>query len=431
MKLSRGAPAIEVEGSLVSAFSEIAPEPLRRFEIERSRMVELLGLALLLSQDPGVRARLASAGAGVSGPGSGFAMALHANRTWLKVGNSGDVVALRSLPVDVPIISFDDLSSKRPDLFLALQTSPLRVKALADADTLLQPLFEMGSVMTRQQYRAISCWSSLLEQRAYACHTNLVEYTDSARPSLLATINQRRNVPGALGMYWWAIHTMGNMVMLSSDAQAGSWLADMSAQFEWQGWTPTFALLRERTTWLAAIAARSVMAFGPPVVDSYLKGLSQLRHPMKVFDALFGLVAIAVGHPADAGHIAAGIERVREAHLPRVSDHSEYFVVAYTDALRVIAMGTEYSPTILKDHGLPSTRGFATKAAFASDPAALARSGRLVGFEILPAVALTDPEQHYAVAAVARREAALGERMIEGILRNAWGDGERSGETLQ
>jgi hypothetical protein len=36
----------------------------------------------------------------------------------------------------------------------------------------------------------------------------------------------------------------------------------MADQFVWEQWTPTFALVRERTIWLAARAARLAAAFG-------------------------------------------------------------------------------------------------------------------------------------------------------------------------
>ena len=67
-------------------------------------------------------------------------------------------------------------------------------------------------------------------------------------------------------------------------------------QFDWINWTPTFTLLRERTVWLAACAARSAAAFGEPVVERYLSPLGRASHPFKIFDALFGLTAIALGN---------------------------------------------------------------------------------------------------------------------------------------
>ncbi|GLR90541.1 hypothetical protein GCM10007857_72560 [Bradyrhizobium iriomotense] len=64
-----------------------------------------------------------------------------------------------------------------------------------------------------------------------------------------------------LAQYWMAMHAMGNAILLSSAPEANPWLSDMAKRIQWVSWTPTFPLLRERTLWLAACAARSAIAF--------------------------------------------------------------------------------------------------------------------------------------------------------------------------
>lgn len=59
----------------------------------------------------------------------------------------------------------------------------------------------------------------------------------------------------------------GQLALVASSNEARPWLADMANSFVWENWTPSFVLLRERTFWLAAIAARSAAAFGESVVE--------------------------------------------------------------------------------------------------------------------------------------------------------------------
>jgi hypothetical protein len=89
----------------------------------------------------------------------------------------------------------------------------------------------------------------------------------------------------------------------------------MANSFVWENWTPSFVLLRERTFWLAAIAVRSAAAFGESVVEGYLRRLSQAKHPMMVFDALFGLTAIALANPSSKALILTELSGLRDANL--------------------------------------------------------------------------------------------------------------------
>ena len=95
------------------------------------------------------------------------------------------------------------------------------------------------------------------------------------------------------------------------------WLNVMASQFSWTMWTPTFPLLRERTAWLAACAARPALAFGEPVIGRYLAALSKAEHPMKAFDALFGLVA-----KISIGELSLGSGSPREQHYARTPQAS-------------------------------------------------------------------------------------------------------------
>ena len=110
----------------------------------------------------------------------------------------------------------------------------------------------------------------------------------------------------------------------------------MASQLSWTMWTPTFPLLRERTVWLAACAARSAVAFGEPVIGQYLATLSKAEHPMKAFDALFGLVAIALDRKALARSILSEIRSLKQTLDGRHVAHTYYFRMEYDDAMRTI-----------------------------------------------------------------------------------------------
>src|SRR5260221_7048009 len=163
----------------------------------------------------------------------------------------------------------------------------------------------------------------------------------------------------------------------------------MASQFRWTMWTPTFPLLRERTVWLAACAARSAVAFGEPAIGQYLATLSKAEHPMKAFDALFGLVAIALDRKDSAASILSEIRSLKQAFVrDRHVSHADYFRMEYDDAMRTIleARARQQTPVEMQElgWGFQSGVGLATRAALCSDPASFSASRRFVGFSILP-----------------------------------------------
>jgi hypothetical protein len=150
--------------------------------------------------------------------------------------------------------------------------------------------------------------------------------------------------------------------------------ADMANSFVWENWTPSFVLLRERTFWLAAIAARSAAAFGESVVESYLRRLSQAKHPMMVFDALFGLTAIA---------------------LALTRDHSVY-LISYESAVRVLSGPSVEQREFRELHWRSgSANGMATRPALIGDPTVRSASGEYLGFSMLPFVTDSSRDEHF------------------------------------
>jgi hypothetical protein len=190
-------------------------------------------------------------------------------------------------------------------------------------------------------------------------------------------------------------------------------------------WTPTFPLLRERTVWLAACAARSAVAFGEPAIGQYLATLSKAEHPMKAFDALFGLIAIALGRKVAAASILSEIRSLKQALGGRHVAHAEYFRMAHDDAIRVIseaAYGEQADDAEMRnlDWRAQPRMGLATRAALCTDPASFSASGRFVGFSLLPILISAAPEEHYCAKATLWRDLYVSEEDIANIIRRAW-----------
>jgi hypothetical protein len=197
----------------------------------------------------------------------------------------------------------------------------------------------------------------------------------------------------------------------------------MARQFHWNSWTPSFPFLRERTMWLATCAARSAIAFGTSVIDRYVGVLAAAAQAPKVFDALFGLTAIALGYPAEAPHIVAELQDLRRTSAVWPL-HREYVEQMYRDAVdamagRVPAGRADNEDTASLGWRPRGRQGLATVAALHSDPMAIAPSGRLLGISALPTIVSASASDYYP-AAGARRVLHFSDEMIAQILFRAW-----------
>jgi hypothetical protein len=110
---------------------------------------------------------------------------------------------------------------------------------------------------------------------------------------------------------------------------------------------------------------------------------------MKAFDALFGLVAIALDDQAAAGPIVWELQSFRDTLLDRSWAYFNYFELAYNDAIRTISrpdLDDRIADVEVEGlHLLPqSILGLATPAALRMDPAHFSPSGQFVGFSMLP-----------------------------------------------
>src|SRR5262249_17836752 len=137
---------------------------------------------------------------------------------------------------------------------------------------------------------------------------------------------------GPLSLYYGVAQIMAHLVLIASPPVERRWLADMAKSFEWVKWTPSVALVRERTLWLSAASVRSAAAFGPEVVSLYLGALARAHHPMTTFDALLGLVSIACRHERSFDDVADEIDAAHLRALDREDRYLPFTSLAFRSA---------------------------------------------------------------------------------------------------
>ncbi|WP_092116830.1 hypothetical protein [Bradyrhizobium erythrophlei] len=341
------------------------------------------------------------------------------NQSWLKVGGNGHALDRKRQP-GLSAISLDEVLRTRPAFEQLMQDSMRQTNAMRDAYDTLDPLFQPSPMQSRSNFLEIFEWAPLLEQIAYKSAMRVLQVLDLLRSAVRIELSAGMGgAPASLQLYWQLIHALGQLTLVASSEEARPWLSEMANSFVWERWTPSFALLRERTFWLAAIAARSAAAFGEPVVESYLKQFAQAEHPMMVFDALFGLSAIALANPSSKDAILAELRKLRDHSVALNRNHSVY-LICFESAVRVLSKvrGEQREFRELHWHA-GSANGMATRAALVGDPTALSASGEYLGFSMLQFVADSPHDEHFPRFPV-RSAKEISRGKIAVAFRRAW-----------
>jgi hypothetical protein len=383
----------------------------------RSDMIARLAAAIAITRDNLLRERLGHIAA--VEPGQDFLIGQLKNQSWLKVGGRGYSVS-RKRQAGLSAIDLEEVIRTRPEFERTLQDSMQRTHAVRDAYNILEPLFEPSLVQSRSNFHEIFEWAPLLEQMSYKAAMRVLHVLDTLRSVVrLELSGTTGNAATSLRAYWQLVHALGQLTLLASSNDAHPWLADMANSFVWQNWTPSFALLRERTFWLAAIAARSASAFGDSVVEGYLRRLSQAEHPMMVYDALFGLTAIALANPSSKAPILAELRTLRGAHLVLNRDQNIY-LISQQSSIRILSAPEVKQREFreLRWH-TGSSKGMATRPALIGDPTALSASGEYLGFSMLPFVNDSFHDEHFPKFP-AESEKEISRAKIAGVFRRAW-----------
>jgi hypothetical protein len=294
---------------------------------------------------------------------------------------------------------------------------------------LLTPLFDGDQVPNREQVGTLSRWAPAIERVAFRFCAHTVILLDKLRPALVVGLNEPDGpLEERLIEYWNLAHTMGHLSLLASPRDAHPWLNGLANSFEWLNWTPTFPLLRERTLWLSAVAARCAIAFGEGTIDKYLATFSHADHPLKSFDALFGLLAIALDQERIAAHVVAEIQRIRRAPRRRAPFD------AWVETMTATALNVLRDPATAKlrfdqigslgmDRPLRATAGFLTPAALRQDPTEILSSGEMLGLLALPTFVGASPQMYYPVRSTPTFGVPLSPREIASVIGRAWAPG--------
>lgn len=324
-----------------------------------------------------------------------------------------------------PISTLEELFVQHPSIRKRIEEAGARVSEAARATVL--PVLFPGYLPSRDEYQRLARWTPLIERLAYRFCARAWGELDSWR--ITAQEEAAANViwgETVLERYYALTHTVAHLTLLCSDRGARTWLAEMAQSFAWTNWTPTFPLVRERTVWLAAAAARSAGAFGSSVIDRYLDALSRARHVVKIFDALFGLVAIAHCDESETERIASQISFEWRASADRDLVGGELVDIAFRSAdsaLRrrqdVTAIDTALVRRLSWEPD--SQNGLSTRQAFRLDPTDIDQHGEMIGFGMLPLVLSRTHSFHYPLRPGASATLLPTLDEMPALLARAWG----------
>jgi len=298
----------------------------------------------------------------------------------------------------------------------------VRAKSRDIASDLLAPFTLPGRFPSRTEFQSIFRWAPLIELLAYALATRYLMALEDLRERARVEADAAFS-PGECN-YCAITHTMAHFVLMSSDAPDYR-LVEAAGSSTLNGWSPTLGFTRARTVWLAAAGAKLAAAFGSTALECYLRTLATARHASRIFDALFGLAAIALSHD----HVREEVLQAVTQHAQRVGDRSvddiDCVTLAFRSAIEVLKWRAgEHSPPAALDR-LGWSRdhegdGLASPAAFRLDPTETAPNGMMLGFSALPAILRASPAQHYPRSKARVYRLKLRETEMLQIARRAW-----------
>lgn len=298
----------------------------------------------------------------------------------------------------------------------------LRARSRNIALELLAPLVLPGHFPSRTEFQSVFRWAPLIEVLAYALATRYLAALENARERARVEANTTFSADEC--NYCAMMHTMAHFVLMSSDAPEYS-LIEAAKSSTLNGWTPSLAFTRARTVWLGAAGAKSAAAFGPTAFECYLQVLATARHAFRIFDALFGLTAIALSHDHAREEVLQAVTHHAQMVGDRSVDDIDCVTLAFRSAIEMLKWRAgEHSPIAALDR-LGWSRdhegdGLASPPAFRLDPTETAPNGMMLGFSALPAILRASPAQHYPRSKARVYRLKLRETEMLQITRRAW-----------
>lgn len=367
-----------MDGAFLRTFDARVVNLMTDFGADLSRLDEVPMAAALLRSDAGIRTWLIEHGIDI--------VELPATSVWVDVRGTSETAAWSSSrPVGrskklVELVAEDRNFANRLVSGSATNTEVMVVRQAVSA--ILQP----GRLPARDTLVAIQALVPLMAERAYQAGTRATMLVDALRSSIADKRNSESS-RNALRLYWIATMLAGQMFLLASEKRSRNWLLDMSATLEWRRWTPSLSLVRARSAWLCAVAARGAAAFGSAIVDQYAEKLGSATTSMEAFDAVFGLTAIGVAEPSQASAIESVlISALKPGARLAIGSH----IVAMFVSSGLSALSHQDTRFIEAVHrrlgwGGSSGRGLATASALKSDALQLDSMGFVAAFATIGA----------------------------------------------
>lgn len=394
-------------------------DPLTAISADIDELIAIIALALALERDPELQAGLRR----LSGVGESETLSLELPglSATMKLLADGGLMVQHGR--EGSAVDFNHLIDTHQPMRAAIERGRLRATAIAMRN--VSPFFTPERLPTRAEFAELWRWAPLIEKQAYRIGARLIDLMESLRASALREPKAASANNNPVERYYGLLHTMAHLTLLASSPGAGHWLKPMAKSFTWVNWTPTFPLVRERTVWVAAAAARSASVFGADVMPLYFEALARARHPMQIFDALFGLVAIACGEDHAVEPILENIAHQQRAMRHRPIVGQEYADLAYQTAAESLlgwANGLEPPKPVLKRLGWGATgsEGLATRAALTLDPTDLGKTGRMLGLAALPFVMRSTALEHFPAHGRPMQPSLPRAREMRSMLRRAW-----------
>lgn len=391
---------------------------------EANDMLARLSCGLAIVQSAELQSRLRAC-ADLDGDAP-FGVQLPESPAWLTLWPGRPAEVCRTPDPTVAQVSIADSLREGGPLWRDLLLATTQTGAQKQAFELLSAVLDPERSPSAAQMATLLDWAPALDRTAYRYFTRGTGLLGQIRLNLLA------NGGGSAGSsshelleYWGFLHAIADVSMIASEPAASGWLADIAKTFVWRRWTPSFALLRERTMWLAAVAARTAAAFGDGVADDYVVALARADHPIESFDALFGLVTIGLTHERRAGDLTREIERaalfVAHGDLP----DDIYLQQMLNTALLVLRDPVEATKRLVATPGFakafhPTSEGLMGAALIRSDPVEMSPSGDFIGLLALPRIVGIDGARFYPTDPARLSPLKASAEQVQMVLRRAW-----------
>lgn len=401
-----------------------ASDPHHALIDDANDMLARLSCGLAIAQSAALHVKLRErAGAGDGAP---LLVQLPESSAWLKLRPDQATQVCRAPQAGVAQISMTESLREGDVIWQDLLLATTQTGAQNQAFALLSAAFDPERSPSAAQMASLLEWSPVIDRAAYRYFTRGAEMLGQLRSRLRASWTAEADHPGREFLeYWGFLHAIADVAMFASSPEAAGWLTDMAKTFVWRTWTPSFALIRERTLWLAAVAARAATAFGDGVADDYVSALGRADHPVKSFDALFGLVAIGLTHPRRAGDLAREIERTALFLAHRDLPDSAYVRPMLSTALLTLRDPASATKVLASTPGLaeafcPTPRGLMGGRTSRRDPTEVLPTGHIIGLLALPRIVGVDGPSFYPVDPARQGALKASPLQVREVLRRAW-----------